>query len=322
MRALALLSGGLDSILAAKVVQRAVCEVIGVKFDMPFYIRSAKPLPDIGIEVRYADISAEFLVMMGNPRYGFGSNMNPCIDCKILMLSKAKALLEPWGAHFLVTGEVLGQRPMSQQRQSLDLIARRAGVEGLLLRPLSGKLLPATLAETQGWISRDKLLSFNGRSRKPQFALAEELGLTQYAQPAGGCLLTDPSFARRIKDLRERNALTLENARLLKTGRHFRVSAQAKLVVGRNEKESLALEAQALPGDWLFLPDAETAGPSALGRGSFGEEEIALAAGIVRSYCDERAGARIEIVCRHLPSEEMRLEAQKVSEDVVERQRI
>jgi len=307
IKAIALISGGLDSSLAAKFIKEQGMEVIGLRFKIPFCLKGKRHLPDLGVEIKEADINNDFLDMLKNPRYGYGSNMNPCIDCKILMLRKSRELMEEYGAKFIVTGEVLGQRPMSQHKQVLLTIAKRAGLEGLVLRPLSAKLLPETIPEKEGWIKREKLLSFNGRSRRDQMELARTLGIQEYAQPAGGCLLTDHQFSKRLKDLIKYGKYDSGNVELLKTGRHFRLSPEAKLVVGRNERENEEIEKLAQDGDLLFFPPAEIAGPTALGRGKFSEEEIKLCVGIAARYCDLEGAQMIDISYRIFPNKEEHL---------------
>lgn len=304
MKAIALVSGGLDSTLAAKLIKAQGIEVIGLRFKIPFCSKASRNLPDLAIEIKESDINDDFLEMLKNPRYGYGSNMNPCIDCKILMLSKAKEMMEQCGGRFIITGEVLGQRPMSQHKQVLLTIAKRAGLEGLVLRPLSAQLLPETIPEKEGWVKRKKLFDFNGRSRKPQTDLAARLGVTDYPQPAGGCLLTDPQFSRRLRDLIEYGRYDSSNVKLLKIGRHFRISKGAKLIVGRNAQENEEIEKFAQGTDLLFLPPADIAGPSALGRGKFSEEEIKFCAGITARYCDLEGRQAIDITCRIFPNKE------------------
>jgi tRNA U34 2-thiouridine synthase MnmA/TrmU len=243
-----------------------------------------------------ADIGADFLGLLNQPRYGFGANMNPCIDCKILMLKKARGLLDDYKADFIVTGEVLGQRPMSQHRQALELIEKKSGLEGLLLRPLSAKLLPETTPEKNGWISREKLLNIGGRSRRPQVNLARGFGIKDYPNAAGGCLLTDPKFSDRLKELIAHKELSLENIELLKIGRHFRISGQAKLVVARDEKEGKELENLARPGDCLFFPNDQLAGPTSLGRGEFNPDLINFSCSITCRYCDLNGAQEAEIL--------------------------
>jgi len=315
MKAIALISGGLDSILAAKIVQEQGIEVIPLNFDLPF-LQANKKNPcekqnklrqitdNLATELKSVDTNEDFLELLTKPRYGFGSNMNPCIDCKIFMLSKARELLGPWQAEFIITGEVLGQRPMSQNRQSLELIEKKSNLSGLLLRPLCAKLLPETIPEQRGWVDRNRLFSFNGRSRRPQMQLAKELGIKDYPNPAGGCLLTDPEFAKRLKELIAHQELSLENIELLKIGRHFRISPEAKLVMGRDEKENEHLLNLARANDYLFMPTEKIAGPTSLGRGVFSDELIKLCASITCRYCDLNGATETEIIYKKIPEKE------------------
>ncbi len=316
MKAIALISGGLDSILAAKLVNGLGVEVIPLNFKIPFCHRDksfAEGRQDIikqaeeglGMKIKSMDISEDFLMMLKNPRYGFGANMNPCIDCKILMLSRAKGLLNELDAEFVITGEVLGQRPMSQHRQALEIIEKKSGLEGLVLRPLSAKLLDETIPEKEGWVSRDKLLDFSGRSRRPQMELARDLGIEKYPNSGGGCLLTDPGFSLRMKDLVSCRAVDMENVLLLKIGRHFRLGPEAKLVVGRDEKENEELISLARKGDYLFMPDEKLAGPTSLGRGEFNQELIRFSCAVTCRYCDLNDAVEAKIIYKNVPNEEL-----------------
>jgi len=296
MKALALISGGLDSALAAKLMQNQGTEVVGLYFQIPFCNYKKEMLADLGIEIKCIDIKKEFLEVLKNPRYGFGANMNPCIDCKIFMLSKTKELMSELKAKFVITGEVLGQRPMSQHRQALEIIEKESGLAGLILRPLSAKLLLETIPEKQGWVRRQELFDFSGRTRKPQMALAEKLNIKKYPNPSGGCLLTDPEFAKRLKELITQQELSTDNIELLKIGRHFRLAPNTKLVVGRNEKENEELFNKALEGDYLFFPTDELAGPTSLGRGKFSDDLIKLSCQITCRYCDLNGAANTGIV--------------------------
>lgn len=302
IKALALVSGGLDSLLAAKLIKDQGIQVIGVHFKIPFCkLDIKKNLPDIGIKLLEFDLGADFLSLISNPRYGFGSNMNPCIDCKILMFTKARELLRELKADFIVTGEVLGQRPMSQNKQALRLIKQRSGLDDLLLRPLSAQFFPPSFAETEGWVKREKLLDFNGRIRTPQMQLAEKLGISKYANPAGGCLLTDPCFSKRLKELLRHEELNLDNLALLKVGRHFRLKDSSRLVVGRDEGENKLLMQLALPGDYLFFPPKNLAGPTSLARGIITGDLINLSSQITCSYFDSAGLKDAEVSYRHMP---------------------
>jgi tRNA U34 2-thiouridine synthase MnmA/TrmU len=296
MKAIVLISGGLDSILAARIIKEQAIDIIPLNFKIPFchikrYSDQGRDLSSfvkisLGEELKRVDIGSEFLKLLLKPRHGFGSNMNPCIDCKILMLLKSKELMLELGAQFIATGEVLGQRPMSQHKQALKTIEQKSGLEGLLLRPLCAKNLIPTIPEEKGWINRDKLLGFSGRSRRPQIKLAQELNISGYPNASGGCLLTDREFSIRLKDLIAHEELCLENIELLKLGRHFRLSSDAKLVVGRDERENEELKLKAERGDYLFMPNENLAGPICLGRGNFNQEAILLSARIACRYCD------------------------------------
>ena len=256
-KAIVLLSGGLDSMLAIKVLQEQGIEVVAMNFYIEFAVcggsgnegAAQKAARMLNVPLTTVDITEEYLEMFKNPKHGYGANINPCIDCKIFMLKKAKERMQEVGASFLVTGEVLGERPMSQRKDALDIIERDAGVRGILLRPLSAKLLVPTIPEKEGVVDREKLLDISGRSRKPQMELAEKYGIKEYPNPAGGCLLTDPGFSNRIKDLIQHDELTLENLKLLKCGRHFRLSSSTKIVVGRDDKDNSIVEAEAKDGD-------------------------------------------------------------------------
>src|SRR4030066_1956047 len=262
MKAVALLSGGLDSILAARVVIEQEIELEALNFLTVFCtctnrgetcLASQKAVSALGIPLKVLNVSEEYLHVVKNPKHGYGSNMNPCIDCKICMCKKAKAYMEEIGAFFLVTGEVLGERPMSQRRDSMRLIEKEAGLDGLILRPLSAKLLPASIPEKEGWVDREKLLKIQGRSRKPQIQLADHYGIYDYPCPAGGCLLTDPGFTQRMKDLMfHQTDFSLNDVHLLKMGRHFRFSDGVKLVVGRNEEENQKIKTYSLEKDFLL----------------------------------------------------------------------
>ncbi len=314
MRAVALISGGLDSRLAARLIKGQGCDVIALKFKTPFSHKNrggsgdnqADIEKDLGCELRSLSLSDDFLDIVRSPKHGYGSNLNPCIDCKILMLRKAGGLMRQKGARFIITGEVLGQRPMSQHKQALERIEKEAGLQGLVLRPLSAKLLPETIPEKEGWVDRNKLMGFSGRSRRPQMELATGLGIENYPTPAGGCLLTDPDFAKKLKDLINYGELNLDNIELLKAGRYFRLGAQAKLIVGRNERENNRLSDLAKEGDYLFFPDEKTAGPTSLGRGRFDDGLIELCCGITCSYCDLNGSGEAEIIYKKSPEDAQR----------------
>jgi tRNA U34 2-thiouridine synthase MnmA/TrmU len=318
VRALALLSGGLDSSLAAKLIADQGIEVVGVSFESPFFDAGGarEAAAELGIQLVVIDVSADVLRILKAPRYGFGKHMNPCIDCHALMVRRALGSLEELGASFIVTGEVVGQRPKSQMRFGLEAVERESGAAGLLLRPLSAQLLSPTVPEESGWVDRTRLLALHGRTRKPQFELAAAFGLTRFKSPAGGCLLADENYSRALRDLREHEQLSLPSVRLLAVGRQFRISERAKLVVGRNQAENAVLTELAPPGD-LLLRAVDRKGPIAILSGAATEEDRRTAAAIVARYADagppesptiriQEGDAVTEVAVVPLPREQVR----------------
>ncbi len=305
MKAIALLSGGLDSTLAAKIVMEQGIELEALNFLTVFCtctnrgetcLASQKAVNALGIPLKVFNVSDEYLNVVKHPKHGYGSNMNPCIDCRIFMLKKAKVYMEEAGASFIVTGEVLGQRPMSQRRDAMRLIEKEAGLEGYILRPLSAKFLPVTIPEKEGWINRETLPEFQGRSRKPQIKLADHYGIRDYPCPAGGCLLTDPQFANRMKDLMLYSPnFSLNDVHLLKIGRHFRLSHNLKLVVGRNEEDNKKIQTFTQEGD-ILLKALQHPGPLSLLRGEPNGIEIEKAASITVRYGKAKDLKRVEVL--------------------------
>lgn len=309
--ALALYSGGLDSTLACRVVAEQDITVVAVKFVTPFfgyellfneedYLRKTKEKFDIDVILK--DITLPYLELLKNPKYGFGKYFNPCIDCKIFLLSEAKKMLQEIGASFLVTGEVIGQRPMSQRRDALHVIERDSSCKDILLRPLCAKNLEPTLAERSGLIDRKKLLDFSGRNRTPQMKLAEYYHITDYPSPAGGCILADPILSGRIEGYYQQNhIIILEDILLMLEGRQFKLPSGGWVVVGRNEKENEKLERIRCPGDWL-LKTVDVPGPTAILRYSVQPEEVETAAALVARYVKrsirELAPVKIMAECR------------------------
>jgi tRNA U34 2-thiouridine synthase MnmA/TrmU len=254
--ALVLLSGGLDSILTVKLLQKQGIEITGLTFVSYFFdsTLAEKAAKQLKIKLKIIDFSDEHLTLIKNPRYGYGKAMNPCIDCHLLMLKKAKEIMKKEKFDFVATGEVLGERPMSQNKQALDLIEKESTLKGYLLRPLSAKLLEPTIPEKKGLVDRDKLLDIVGRSRKKQLALAKKWGIKEYPTPAGGCLLTDLQFGQRLRELFDRWPDCQGNdVKLLKLGRHFWVKDN-KIVVGRNKEENEQIKKLARKGDILIEP--------------------------------------------------------------------
>ncbi len=262
-KAVALYSGGLDSTLAILVLLRQGIEVFALTFLTHFGCDisdtsscSKDPFSkaeQFGFTVKLCHLAEKFIEIVKNPKYGHGKNMNPCIDCRILMLKEAKEYMRLIGADFIITGEVLNQRPMSQRRETFPLIDREAGLEGYVLRPLTALNLKPTIPEMEGLVKRELLYGIKGRSRKPQMALAEEFGLKDYPSPAGGCLLTDPIYSFRLKDLLSHNPdPSIKEINLLRVGRHFRLSPHCKAIVGRNKDENETIESLAQRGDYLI----------------------------------------------------------------------
>lgn len=296
-RCLALYSGGLDSILAIKIMEEQGFEVIPLYFCTPFMGLSALVNPDAfverhsrlyGVMVRIIDYTEDLTAIIKAPRHGFGRHMNPCIDCKIGMLRRASALLEEARASFVITGEVLGQRPMSQRRTILPVIERASGLEGLLLRPLCARHLPMTLPERQGLVDREALWDIRGRGRSIQIERAASYGITgdNIPTPAGGCLLTDRQISRRVRDTFDRVCPGLPSrADLLLdvVGRRFRLDPHTVLVVGRNDEENRIMATFTDPGN-VFLAIEDVPGPLCIVRGHAGRENLRLAAGICLRY--------------------------------------
>lgn len=310
MKTVALLSGGLDSTLSIRVILEQDIEVEAVNFFTPFCqcnrksgcgYEAKKVTDELGLKLKVFNVFNEYIEILKSPRHGYGKNLNPCIDCRILMHKKAKEYMKEIGASFIITGEVLGQRPMSQHRNALKIIERESGLEGLVLRPLSAKLLPLSIPEKEGWVEREKLLEISGRSRKPQMALAKSYQIGDYPCPAGGCLLTDSGFTQRMKDLMTHSEITLNNIELLKVGRHFRLSPSSKVIVGRNKEENEKLLRLARRGDICFKP-FEVKGPVGVGRGNFDQTTITLASQIMARYSDGLSGHKVKIVIDGCPA--------------------
>lgn len=293
-----LLSGGLDSILAVRVLQEQGIHVEGVCFVTPFFGPEKAQLANLQLKIplHILDITGIHLEMLKSPRYGYGKNMNPCIDCHGLMLRQAGGLMRELAAQFVFTGEVLGERPMSQNKNSLRSVEKLSGLQGLVLRPLSARLLPETLAEQQGLVDRGRLLAISGRSRKPQLELAEQYGITEFPEPAGGCLLTDPGYSRRLRDLMSRGAeLSRRSLELLKVGRHLLLEDGTKIIAGRNEGENRRLEGLRQEGDALLAPAGDTPGPTVLVPGGGPEAAIRFAAAVCARYCTSRAAGPVPV---------------------------
>ncbi len=297
-KAIGCISGGLDSTLAVCLIQRQDIAVIALHAMHLWYParlepgtkpRAVRAIEALGVRAEMIDATEADLEMVRRPKFGLGKRMNPCIDCRIWTLRQAKALMEAERADFVFTGEVLGQRPMSQNRQAMQLAERKADLTDLLVRPLCAKRLAPTKAEREGILDRTRLLGIVGRSRKEQMALAQEFGVTDYPPPAGGCLLTDPAFAYRLRELMARKEPTPADVELLKVGRHFRLDDGTLVVVGRHYEDNLRLDPLFRDGDVRIEP-ADIAGPTTLLRGSAGKANLATAAALTLRYTKAPAG--------------------------------
>jgi tRNA-specific 2-thiouridylase len=287
-KAIGIFSGGLDSMLSVETLRRQGIEVLAVTFETPFFSskRAVDSARRLGVPHRVVDITAEHLEIVKNPRFGRGRYMNPCMDCHALMFKKAGEIMEAEGFDFLFSGEVLGQRPFSQNRQALEQVAKASGYPDRILRPLSAQLLPPSGPELRGLVDRSRLLAFKGRSRKPQMELARTWGIDHYPSPAGGCLLTDPGFSRRLKDLFENEACwDVRDLHLLSVGRHLRIQASKKVVVGRNREENEKIGALAREDD-ILLSVARYPGPLVMIPHGGPEELVEIASSICLRYSD------------------------------------
>ena len=297
VKAISLLSGGLDSILATELIRKQEIEVVAFNVKTPFYIpkkdgtsEATEAANQLKVPLIVVSVGKDYLQMLRNPKYGYGKNMNPCIDCKIFMIKKAKKYAKEIGAGFLFTGEVLGERPKSQHGPALKVIEEESGLKGKLLRPLSAKLLRETEAEKKGLVDRTKLLNIQGRSRKPQLQLAREFGITSFPSPAGGCLLTCEEYSKKLRDLfANKKRISLAEIALLRVGRHFR-SGKNKIIVGRNETENKILTAGKTPGDFYF-ESSDIVGPTTILQGPKTKNAIATAAKLTAFYSDNKTNA-------------------------------
>jgi len=314
-KAVALISGGLDSLLAARVMQEQGIHVEGINFFTGFCVEghthairkkdSAKPkrnnalwvAEQLGIKLHIVDIIDEYKDVVINPKHGYGANLNPCLDCKIFMVQKAKEWIEANGFDFIITGEVIGQRPKSQRKDTMPVIAIESGAEDRLLRPLCAKNLPPTLPELEGWIDREKLYDFAGRSRKPQMALASKFGFEEYAQPAGGCcFLTDAKYSQKLADLwkaRGTRKYEFDDIMLLKVGRHIRPRPNFKLIIGREDGENKFLEGYRKQFTHLFTTSHN--GPLVLLDGEASEEDLQLAAEVTARFSQGRSADQVDV---------------------------
>jgi len=314
-KAIALISGGLDSMLAVKVVQQQGIHVEGLNFFTGFCVEGhthairkrdkSKPkrnnalwvAEQLGIKLHIIDVSEPYKNVVINPKHGYGANLNPCLDCKGFMVQNAYDWLKQHQFDFIVTGEVMGQRPMSQRKNTLPVVQRESGAGDLLVRPLCAKLLPPTLPEREGWLDREELLAFSGRSRKPQMALAAQFGFTDYAQPAGGCcFLTDEAYSHKLADLwqaRGTREYELDDIMLLKVGRHLRPRKHFKIIISREEGETRFLEGYRK--QFVNIITTSHGGPLALLDGEVGDADITLAAQLLARYSQGRSAEQVSV---------------------------
>lgn len=314
-KAVALISGGLDSLLAARVMQEQGIHVEGINFFTGFCVEGhthairkkdrARPkrnnalwvAEQLGVKLHIIDIIEEYKDVVLNPKHGYGANLNPCLDCKIFMVQKAKEWIEANGFDFIITGEVIGQRPKSQRKDTMPVIAIESGAEDRLLRPLCAKNLPPTLPELEGWIDREKLYDFEGRTRKPQMALARQFGFEDYAQPAGGCcFLTDANYSQKLADLwraRGERQYEFDDIMLLKVGRHIRPRPNFKLIIGREDGENKFLEGYRKQFTHLFTTSHN--GPLVLLDGVASDADLQLAAEVTARFSQGRNAEQVEV---------------------------
>jgi tRNA U34 2-thiouridine synthase MnmA/TrmU len=314
-KAISLMSGGLDSAVATRLVLEQQIEVTGLHFTSFFTsrkdrgknLRALKTADELGIKLIILDKGPEYLDIVKHPKYGYGKNMNPCIDCRIFMLQKTKRLMDDEGARFVITGEVLGQRPMSQRRETMERIERDSGLEGLILRPLSAHHFPPTIPEQEGIVDRKQLLNISGRSRRIQYELVKKYGLKAFHNPGGGCLLTDPIFSKKMRDLLKKDPqFTTKDIELLTIGRHFRLGEKTKLILGRNKEENEILQNMWESGYTIVSP-ADFKGPQGMLKGPINEEIIKNVAHIIGYFAkhNERI-IRITINNGHISLQEIK----------------
>jgi tRNA-uridine 2-sulfurtransferase len=287
IRALGLCSGGLDSILSALVLREQGIDVHWVAFETPFFssAKARKASENTGVPLMVREITAAYMQMMKSPSIRYGKNMNPCMDCHTLMFRLAGEIMTEQGIDFLFSGEVLGQRPMSQNRSSLRYVEKHSGYDGYIVRPLSARCLPETMVEQKGMVDRQRLLDISGRSRKPQLALARRFGVTDFPAPAGGCLLTDKIFSRRLRDLLDHQERTTQkDLALLKVGRHLRLDPKTKIVVGRTHQDNEQISRHIDPQTDMVLKVDQHPGPLVVIPGGGSDPQVMLAAGICVGY--------------------------------------
>lgn len=339
-KAVALISGGLDSMLAAKLIMDQGIHVEGLNFYTGFCVEghthairnrnSEKPLRNnalwvaeqLGIQLHIVDVVEPYKDIVINPKHGYGANLNPCLDCKVFMVKQARTWMEANGFDFIITGEVLGQRPKSQRKAAFPIVSKESGANDILLRPLSAQLLPATLPEREGWVNREALLDLSGRSRKGQMALAEDYGIKDYAQPAGGCcFLTDPNYTDKLKDLwrnRGSKRYELDDIVLLKVGRHLRPKESFKLIIGREEGENYYLEGY--KRQYTYIQCLSHFGPMTLVDGELLPEDYELAARIIGRYTQGRDAETVTIAIHPKGVEPIELTVKALAPEAIQKE--
>jgi len=340
-KAVALISGGLDSMLAVRVIQEQGIHVEGINFFTGFCVEGhthavRKRHQDkqkrnnalwvaeqLGIKLHIVDVVEDYKDILLNPVHGYGKNVNPCLDCKTFMVKKAVEWIKAHNFDFIITGEVVGQRPMSQRRETMPVVAKESGGNDLLLRPLSAKQLPETLPERKGWLDRDLLFDFNGRSRKPQMALAEQYGFTDYAQPAGGCcMLTDENYAVKLHDMwtnRPSRAYELDDIILLKMGRHFRLAPHLKIIIGREEGENRFM--QGYRNQFISIHPTSHNGALALVEGEFkSAEEQQNALALIARYSQGKNDPLVTLCMRQPDRSEKEVTIQPMAADKIKKE--
>ena len=338
-KAVALISGGLDSLLAAKVIQEQGIHVEGINFYTGFCVEGhthairkkdqAKPkrnnalwvAEQLGIKLHIVDIIEEYKDVVINPKHGYGANLNPCLDCKVFMVQKAREWIEKNDFDFIITGEVIGQRPKSQRKDTMPVIARESGADQLLLRPLCAKNLEPTRPELEGWVDREKLHNFGGRTRKPQMALAEQFGFEDYAQPAGGCcFLTDAQYSNKLADMwksRGDRSYEIDDIMLLKVGRHLRPRPHFKMIIGREDGENKFL--QGYRKQYTHLITSSHNGPLVLIDGKIDEDDLELAAQITARFSQGRNADKVDVEIHTLDGDSLTRQVTPIAGEAIPR---
>ena len=313
VRAIGLSSGGLDSQLAICVLKAQGIEVEVITFDSPFYSPEAsiKASKQLDVKLHLIDFTEDIVGLVNKPPHGFGKCMNPCIDCHALMFKRAGEIMIEKGFDFIFTGEVLNQRPMSQNRRSLGMVAKDSNFEDLVLRPLSAQLLEPTKPEREGWVDREKLLDLSGRSRKPQIELAKQYGLKEYPTPAGGCRLTEPHYSKRLAELKSHEGLEDAHAlTMLRYGRHFRLSDNVKFILGRHADDNAQIETLIRKNDIVLIP-SDIPGPTGILPQNATEQDITKSASILVSYIKRTSADAVTLKIKS-GADEYTVEAQSI----------